>query len=67
VCIVLFLPDVVVLGSNPFCISSLEQNDLFLTQLFGFNLTVLPRFWITRERIVGGLKQEKTAGGYPSG
>jgi hypothetical protein len=36
-CIVLFLSDVVVLGSNPFCVSALEQNDFFLTQLFGFN------------------------------
>jgi hypothetical protein len=36
-CIVLFLSDVVVLGSNPFCVSVLEQNDFFLTQLFGIN------------------------------
>jgi len=28
---------VVVLGSNPFCVSSQEQNDLFLSPLFGFN------------------------------
>jgi hypothetical protein len=40
--IVLFLPDVVVLGSNPFCVNSLEQNDLFLSQLFGINLPSLP-------------------------
>ena len=33
--LVLFLPDVAVLGANPFWVSSLEQNDLFLSQLFG--------------------------------
>jgi len=36
-CIVLFLPVTGVLGSNPFCLSSQEQNDLFLSQVFGFN------------------------------
>ena len=29
------VPDVAVLGLNPFCVSALEQNDIFLTQLFG--------------------------------
>jgi hypothetical protein len=42
VCIVLFLPDVVVLGSNPFCVNSLEQNDLFLSQLFGLKARNIP-------------------------
>jgi hypothetical protein len=35
VCIVLFLPVAVVLGSNPFCLSSQEQNDSFSTPVFG--------------------------------
>jgi|GEM_PF-1261899 len=39
VCIVLFLPVALVLGSNPLCISSREQDDLFLTQLFGLSNT----------------------------
>jgi|GEM_PF-1324387 len=33
--VVLFVPVVLVLGSNSWCNSSIEQNDLFFTQRFG--------------------------------
>ena len=43
----------VVLGSNPFCVSSLEQNDLFLSQLFGLNQGGKGRFYASHFALLG--------------
>lgn len=47
--IVLFLPVAVVLGSNPFCLSSKEQNALFRSQVFGFKQPINPEFFAKEE------------------